>query len=48
MPGTSFPVAPVPAQDPKKKKDEEKDAKLNGKDPKNASKGKEGEGEELV
>ncbi|KAL5504235.1 RPN1 [Sanghuangporus vaninii] len=47
MPDTSFPVAPVPAQDPKKKKDEEKDVKLDGKGTKDASKGKEGEGEEL-
>ncbi|KAL5525680.1 hypothetical protein ACEPAG_7016 [Sanghuangporus baumii] len=47
MPDTSFPVAPVPAQDPKKKKEEEKDVQLDGKGTKDASKTKEGEGEEL-
>ena len=46
MPDASLPIAPVPARDPKKK--EEKDVKLDEKDKKDASKGKEGESEELV
>lgn len=48
MPDTSLPVEPVRAEDPKKKKEVEKNEKLDGKDNKDASKSKEGEGEELV
>lgn len=48
MPEPTLPVAPVRADDPKKpKKDEKEEDKLNGKQA-NASKEKEGEGEELV
>ncbi|KAI5122903.1 hypothetical protein M0805_007581 [Coniferiporia weirii] len=49
MSNTAFPVAPVRADDPSKKKEGEKEDKVDEKDPESASKdkAKEGEGEEL-
>ncbi|KAH8117921.1 26S proteasome regulatory complex, non-ATPase subcomplex, Rpn1 subunit [Phellopilus nigrolimitatus] len=43
----TLPVAPVRSDDPPKKKEEEKNDKADGKGKENASKDKEGEGEEL-
>ena len=52
MPEPTLPVAPIRADDPKKKKQESEDEKGKGKDTADASKVngevKEGEGEELV